>query len=453
MPSPLLAGIKISPRFAEALGMAEEKQSRQQMTHTRSSTQDDKSFEQNLYEKSDIYKSLKNAYTAPMRAIEGTLDPYSPEGVAEAVNLAGTAMVGSMPGGASGPGSVGMMSKLGKEKGFNIEAAHGTLSPQGFLKRGEGETLFSRSAANEVKGDGGYAVLGEGFYFSPRVSRGADSPDWHNYYTEGYKGEIPEGATVIPTELKLKKPLFYSSEWAGSRPPMGKSQAAKTQKELADFIRKSKNPEYEQFLINTPPKAMLEQAFKFKLLRKYPEFDKIDSPMLKQMDRLERRGSLTERLKDRYPEEYAAAKAEAEELDSFRILGSASNPRVFSKMLKEAGFDGVIDVPDAQYMVLDPENIRSPFEEVSTPTVEEPLAPVVEEPKEDKFLEMSTQIKELEAKIESLKEVKKEEVVQEKPQAIDPLQLSIEKLSSMIENMGKPKTIIRDKDGKITGVA
>ena len=33
MPSPLLAGIKISPRFAEALGMAEEKQSKQQMTH------------------------------------------------------------------------------------------------------------------------------------------------------------------------------------------------------------------------------------------------------------------------------------------------------------------------------------------------------------------------------------------------------------------------------------
>jgi len=33
MASPLLAGIAISPRFAEALGMAEEKQSQQQMTH------------------------------------------------------------------------------------------------------------------------------------------------------------------------------------------------------------------------------------------------------------------------------------------------------------------------------------------------------------------------------------------------------------------------------------
>jgi len=39
MTSPLLAGIPISSRFAEKLGMAQEKQSQQQMTHTRSSTQ------------------------------------------------------------------------------------------------------------------------------------------------------------------------------------------------------------------------------------------------------------------------------------------------------------------------------------------------------------------------------------------------------------------------------
>ena len=43
--------------------------------------------------------------------------------------------------------------------------------------------------------------------------------------------------------------------------------------------------------------------------------------------------------------------------------------------------------------------------------------------------------------------------IKKKSENIDPLQLSIEKLSSMIENMGKPKTIIRDKDGRITGVA
>lgn len=39
MTSPLLAGIPISSRFAEKLGIAQEKQDQQQMTHTKSSTQ------------------------------------------------------------------------------------------------------------------------------------------------------------------------------------------------------------------------------------------------------------------------------------------------------------------------------------------------------------------------------------------------------------------------------
>jgi len=49
MASPLLAGIPISSRFAEKLGIAQEKQDQQQMTHTKASTQDDKSWDDTLY--------------------------------------------------------------------------------------------------------------------------------------------------------------------------------------------------------------------------------------------------------------------------------------------------------------------------------------------------------------------------------------------------------------------
>ena len=104
--SPLLAGIPISSRFAEKLGIAQEKQNQQQMTHTRSSTQEDKSWDQTLYEKSDIYRSIKDAYTAPIRAWRGEIDPYSDEGVMEAINLAGVGLTGSIPGGSTGPGTM-----------------------------------------------------------------------------------------------------------------------------------------------------------------------------------------------------------------------------------------------------------------------------------------------------------------------------------------------------------
>lgn len=109
MASPLLAGIPISSRFAEKLGMAQEKQDQQQMTHTKASTQEDKSWDQTLYEKSDIYRSIKDAYTAPIRAWKGEIDPYSDQGVMEAINLAGVGMGGSIPGGARGVGSFGVV--------------------------------------------------------------------------------------------------------------------------------------------------------------------------------------------------------------------------------------------------------------------------------------------------------------------------------------------------------
>ncbi len=107
----LLAGIPISSRFAEKLGIAQEKQDQQQMTHTKASTQDDKSWDTTLYEKSDIYRSIKDAYTAPMRAWKGEIDPYSDQGVMEALNLAGVGLTGSIPGGARGPGSLGIVER------------------------------------------------------------------------------------------------------------------------------------------------------------------------------------------------------------------------------------------------------------------------------------------------------------------------------------------------------
>lgn len=49
----------------------------------------------------------------------------------------------------------------------------------------------------------------------------------------------------------------------------------------------------------------------------------------------------------------------------------------------------------------------------------------------------------------------KKKTYQNRPKSTeaDPLLTAVEKLAGMIEGMNKPKTVIRDKDGKITGVA
>ena len=68
MASPLLAGIPISSRFAEKLGMAQEKQSQQQMTHTRSSTQTvNYEDEQNKALSFTPWPSLEGAPTVDLR--------------------------------------------------------------------------------------------------------------------------------------------------------------------------------------------------------------------------------------------------------------------------------------------------------------------------------------------------------------------------------------------------
>lgn len=68
MASPLLAGIPISSRFAEKLGMAREKQDQQQMTHTRSSTQTvNYEDEQNKALSFTPWPSLEGAPTVDLR--------------------------------------------------------------------------------------------------------------------------------------------------------------------------------------------------------------------------------------------------------------------------------------------------------------------------------------------------------------------------------------------------
>lgn len=71
-----------------------------------------------LYDKSMIYKALKDAVTLPGRAWRGeapSLYDYegriNPKAVEEAMNTAGMAQLGGIPGGARGPGSVGMSSR------------------------------------------------------------------------------------------------------------------------------------------------------------------------------------------------------------------------------------------------------------------------------------------------------------------------------------------------------
>ena len=103
-------------------------------------------FERKLYERSMIYKSLKDAVTAPGRAYHGELDPYSPQAMEEAINVAGMAQLGGIPGGARGPGSVG------------ATVYHG--SPHKFNK-------FDMSKIGTGEGAQGY---GHGLYF-------AESPD------------------------------------------------------------------------------------------------------------------------------------------------------------------------------------------------------------------------------------------------------------------------------------
>ena len=78
-------------------------------------------FESMLYDKSGIYKSIKDAFTAPARAYRGEIDALGDprSAMEEAMNTAGMAQLGGIPGGARGPGSVGMITYHGSPHKFD----------------------------------------------------------------------------------------------------------------------------------------------------------------------------------------------------------------------------------------------------------------------------------------------------------------------------------------------
>ena len=55
-----------------------------------------------LYSKSGIYKGIKDAVTAPVRAYRGEIDPWSSDGVQEALNVAGIVPLSGVAGMAAG---------------------------------------------------------------------------------------------------------------------------------------------------------------------------------------------------------------------------------------------------------------------------------------------------------------------------------------------------------------
>lgn len=250
--------------------------------------------------------------------------------------------------------------------GIARKAVHGTLSPESLVKG------FDREAADAAGGK--YAVLGEGFYFS----RKGGKTDWANEYagfdTRRGKGYEPGGA-VFPNELSLKKPLFFSAEWANAIPPAynqggfkGIKQFTKTQGELADFIKKSGKSEYSQFLDTRSKDTFTIEAIKPHLPEKalngyHDELDilfvseKTEKGLRDALDKLDLK-YLTEWKKE-YPSEYSVALKEGELRDKLRITNANNDPKNFSNMLREAGFDGVVDLPENQYMVLDAKNITN----------------------------------------------------------------------------------------------
>jgi hypothetical protein len=99
---------------------------------------------------------------------------------------------------------------------------------------------------------------------------------------------------------------------------------------------------------------------------------------------------------------------------------------------------------------------ETPSEEVVAPKAEEPAPeppspppePVVDTSVTDGLLE---KINSLEATLKEL--TAKKETPVDKPREEDKLSPALERLTAMIETMNKPKTVLRDKDGKIVGVA
>ena len=105
-------------------------------------------FERKLYEKSLIYKSMKDAFTAPMRAYTGEIDALGDprSAMEEAMNTAGMAQLGGIPGGARGPGSVGMV--RGGKIAELLDPIHGS-KVDAWLSENDKVLNLSKLVANE----------------------------------------------------------------------------------------------------------------------------------------------------------------------------------------------------------------------------------------------------------------------------------------------------------------
>ena len=109
-------------------------------------------FDSFMSERSDIYHGVKSAITAPERAYQGKFDPFSPEGTMEALNVAGVAVTGGIPGGAVGPGSVGIISGPKGAKTLGIEKA--VRKAKAMHELGYSQNIIARKSAEHFSMQG-----------------------------------------------------------------------------------------------------------------------------------------------------------------------------------------------------------------------------------------------------------------------------------------------------------
>ena len=486
--SPLLAGIPISSRFAEKLGIAQEKQNQQQMTHTRSSTQEDKSWDQTLYEKSDIYRSIKDAYTAPIRAWRGEIDPYSDEGVMEAINLAGVGLTGSIPGGSTGPGT---MNLIRGQKVFRFTDTGGTeiipglgrvlkeITPdlknisRRFADPGEELGMHvgtDRSAAEHISREKRGFVDEKGIL---TMASKVEKPYWvedtggswnptqtveallnrvgPNLDSMRNKGNLSKSAKEQLIEISNRY-LDYKNAWdkedgvlsSIAKPGMSQSDYVaaldtKYNKQIQEILKKEGFDHISY--INTREGNPVESAILFD--RKDVDFigqgknkPKISVREIENM--LEALGTGKNKPKEGLTEISspiqdleASVQEQVKQLDNTgwkRLPGAAGKrdsdvqPSVIEKLIKQHP-DLIKSNPS---MVEKYEIYLRNVKKLPEEEIEKIIMPL-----------WSTYLK------DGVK----------KTTEADPLLTAVEKLAGMIEGMNKPKTVIRDKDGRITGVA
>lgn len=379
MASPLLAGIPISSRFAEKLGMAREKQDQQQMTHTKSSTQEDKSWDQTLYEKSDIYRSIKDAYTAPMRAWEGEIDPYSDQGVMEAINLAGVGLTGSIPGGAKGPGSLGIVGRPKVINSIYPKMPGATLKDTKWVQR----NVHDEAEIQDILSSG---------YMLPKAG-GKNQ----KYFTAV---EEVDPQTTAKNVLRIK------------RDKVDPELAVKLEdveifnRELNTWEPLSKRKE-----INKKPKEGLNEISS--------PIQDLEASVQEQVKQLDNTGW------NRLPG--AAGKRDSD-----------VQPTFLQKMYKEH-----------------PDLVKSKPSELEKLEIKlRRIYKLPEEEIEDIMLPLwSTYLRNQKPDDPAEEHTQKTKMKRWTENEESPLLTAVEKLAGMIEGMNKPRTVIRDKDGRIMGVA